>query len=162
MGKTTIVKEVAATVGDGAGGFYTEEIRRAGERVGFRIVILSGSEAILAHVDTKGPHRVGKYGVNIAAIESVAVPALREAIRQQRLVIIDEIGKMELFSAAFREAVSEALNSSCRILATIMLRPNPFADSVKGHPEASLLLVTKENRRQVVQEILCWLNTSPG
>ena len=115
-GKTSLVKQVAARMKGKAGGFYTEEIRTRGVRQGFRLVTLDGEEAVLAHVNVRSPHRVGKYGVDIDGLDRVGVPALYKAARQCDLVVVDEIGKMELFSAEFREAVSQAIDSRKRVL----------------------------------------------
>jgi len=102
-GKTSLIKQVAAQMKGKAGGFYTEEIRTRGIREGFRLITLDGEETILAHVSFHSPYRVSKYGVDSKTLEQVGVPALRRAAQQCDLVIIDEIGKMELFSTAFRE-----------------------------------------------------------
>jgi nucleoside-triphosphatase len=110
-GKTSLIKQVVAGFPTKAGGFYTEEIRRQGTRLGFKLVTLKGQEAILAHIDFNKRFRVGKYGVDVSVMDKVGVPALREAAEQCDLVIVDEIGKMELFSSAFREAVPEIIGS---------------------------------------------------
>ncbi len=110
-GKTSLIKQAIAGMGGKAGGFYTEEIRTQGVREGFRLVTLDGEDAILAHVNTRSPYRVSKYGVDIGAIERIGVPALHKAAQQCDLVVIDEIGKMELFSAKFREAVFQMIDS---------------------------------------------------
>ncbi|PYL56298.1 MAG: AAA family ATPase, partial [Verrucomicrobia bacterium] len=93
-GKTTLIKRVVDELALPAGGFYTEEIRRRGERVGFKIITLSGEEAVFADVDFKTPQRLGKYGLDLAALETVGVEALRTAVRGRQLVVIDEIGPM--------------------------------------------------------------------
>ena len=108
VGKTTIIKRALERARISAGGFFTEEIRAVGVRQGFRIVTLDGESATLSHTDIGSPYRVGKYGVDIEALERVGVAAIREAVRQHELVVIDEIGKMELFSSVFKEAVEEA------------------------------------------------------
>jgi nucleoside-triphosphatase len=156
-GKTSLIKQVAARMEDKAGGFYTEEIRTQGVRQGFRLVTLDGEEAVLAHVSIRSPYRVSKYGVDTNALDRVGVPALRRAARQRELVIIDEIGKMELFSPDFRETVSEMIESGTRILGTIMLNPNPWADTIKRLPQVNLLELTRDNRQQVLSELLHWL-----
>lgn len=140
-----------------AGGFYTEEIRNQGVREGFRLVTLDGEEVILSHINIHSPHQVSKYGVDVDALGRVGVPALRRAAQQCDLVVIDEIGKMELFSADFRETVSEIINSGKRVLGTIMLNPNPWADAIKCHSQVNLVEVTKANRHQVLEEVLRWL-----
>ena len=159
-GKTSLIKQVAAEFKGKAGGFYTEEIRTQGTREGFRLVTLDGEEVILAHVTIHSPNRVSKYGVDIDGLERVGVPALHKAAQQYDLVVIDEIGKMELFSANFREAVSQMINSEKRILGTIMLSPNPWADAIKSQPHVNLITVTRDNYRQVLEELLHWLKST--
>jgi nucleoside-triphosphatase len=158
-GKTTIIKEVLRRAGRSAGGFYTEETRQGGIRQGFRIVTLNGQEAPLSHVDIKGPHRVGKYGVDVGSLDRVGVPALKDAVRERDVVVIDEIGKMELLSPSFRDAVEEALESGKRVLGTIMLASEPWADRVKRRPEVWTITVTRLNREEVVDQVLGWLRT---
>ncbi len=158
-GKTTIVKEVLAKVGKSAGGFYTEEIRSQGIRQGFQIVTLDGKSATLSHISIISRHRVGKYGVDTGSMDRVAIPAIREAIRSCDIVVIDEIGKMELFSASFRDAVTEALESDKRVLGTIMLAPHPWADGIKRRAEVEIIRVTKANRSEVVDQVLLWLDS---
>jgi nucleoside-triphosphatase len=48
-------------------------------RTGFSITSLEGESAVMAHVDFRGPIRVGKYGVDVPAFERIALPALRDA-----------------------------------------------------------------------------------
>ena len=156
-GKTSLIKQVVAQIKGKAGGFYTEEIRSQGVREGFRLVTLSGEDAILAHVNIRTPYRVSKYGVDIDALERVGVPALYRAVEQCDLVVIDEIGKMELFSVKFREAVSQIIGSEKRVLGTIMLNPNPWADAIKRQPQINLITVTRDNYQQVLARLLDWL-----
>ncbi len=142
-----------------AGGFYTEEIRSQGVRTGFRLVALNGQSAILAHIDIHSPYRVSKYGVDIDSLDRVGVSALRQAAEQCDLVVIDEIGKMELFSSSFRETVLQIIDRRKRVLGTIMLNPNPWADALKEKPQVNLIEVTRNNHKQVAEELLRWLST---
>jgi nucleoside-triphosphatase len=156
-GKTALIKEALARTKVKGGGFYTEEIRTGGIRQGFRIVTLGGQEAILAHVSISSPHQVSKYRVDTDALDRVAVATLRQALEESDLIVIDEIGKMELLSPLFREAVMQAINSGKRVLGTIMLNPHPFANEIKRHPEVEVLLVTRDNRNEVMNKVLHWL-----
>lgn len=157
MGKTTIIKQAIGNLQGKAGGFYTEEIRAGGARQGFQIVTLDGQSATLAHIDIKSPYRVSKYGVDMEGLDRVGVSALREATRECDLVVIDEIGKMELFSPYFKEAVLEAINSEKRVLGTIMLTSHPWADLIKRHPNVVTITVTRMNQQQVLEQVLEWL-----
>ncbi len=148
-GKTTLVERLLASCPGGAGGFLTREIRERGVRHGFRIETLEGRSDVLAHDRLPGPIRVGKYGVNAGAIERLAVPAIQHAVARGQLVVIDEIGRMESASPAFRQAVIAALDSPCTVLATIQLRPDPFADTIKARPDARLFEIDSSNREAV-------------
>jgi nucleoside-triphosphatase len=156
-GKTALIKEALARTRVQGGGFYTEEMRTGGIRQGFKIVTLNGQEAILAHVNISSPYQVSKYRVDTDALDRVGVAALRQALKESDLVVIDEIGKMELLSPQFKEVVTQALDSGKRVLGTIMFNPHPFAEEIKRHPEVEVLLVTRDNHPQVVNSVLNWL-----
>ena len=152
-GKTTLIKRVVKNLSQRAAGFYAEEIRDRGGRIGFKLVTLDGDEAVLAHVDFKTPERVGKYGLDLSALEAVGVKAMREAVQAQRLAVIDEIGPMEIRSAIFREAVSDVLKSGVPVLATIFARPLQFTNAIKSRPDVMLIEVRPDNRERLVSEL---------
>ena len=156
-GKTSLIKQAVTEFRGKAGGFYTEEIRSQGTRLGFKLVTLDGQEAILAHVDIHSRYHVSKYGVDVDSLDRVGVLALRQAAEQCDLVVVDEIGKMELFSANFREAVQQIIASSKRVLGTIMFNPNPWADDVKRQSQVNLVEVTRANYHQVLDDLRDWL-----
>jgi nucleoside-triphosphatase len=155
-GKTALIKEALARTGVKGGGFYTEEMRTGGIRQGFRIVTLGGHEAILAHASISSPCQVSKYRVDRDALDRLGVAALRQAVKESDLIVIDEIGKMGLLSPRFKEVVTQAINSGRRVLGTLMLNPHPFADEIKRHPEVEVLL---GNRGQPPSgnQVLDWL-----
>ncbi len=156
-GKTSLIKQTLAGLSLQAGGFYTEEIRERGTRLGFKLVTLGGEEAILAHIDFKKPPRVGKYGVDIGAINRVGTAALRQASRNGDLVVIDEIGRMELLSEEFRNTITEIIGSGRKVLGTIMLAADPVADTIKSQPGVHLEIVTRNNHVQVLEDLRIWL-----
>ncbi len=149
-GKTTLVRGVLQALQVPAGGFYTRETRGPdGRRTGFELVTLEEQVATLAHVRTRGPHRVGRYGVDVEALERVGVPAIESAVASGRLVVIDEIGKMELLSAAFQRAIIELMRRHRPLFGTIMQAPHPFADELKAQPDVLLFELTEANRDEV-------------
>ena len=154
-GKTTLVMRVVNELAVPAGGFYTEEIREHGGRVGFKLATLDGKEAVLAHVNFKTRQRLGKYGLDLSALETVGIEALRRAVRARQLVVIDEIGPMEIRSAAFRDVVNDVLDSPepSGILATVTARSLPFIDAIKKRPDVTLVEVRLDNRDQVFAEL---------
>ena len=158
-GKTTLIKQVVTMLEIKAGGFYTEEIRNEGPKLGFRLVTLDGQQSTLAHIDFDKRYRVSKYGIDIDNLNRVGVSAIHRAAEKCDLIIVDEIGKMELFSAHFKGAVLAIINSGKRILGTIMLDANPWSDAIKRHPQVNLVTVTRDNHQQVLNELRRWLET---
>jgi len=156
-GKTTLIKNLTAGNSINAGGFYTEEIRAEGTRQGFRIVTLDGQTATFAHTNIRGPYRVSKYGIDCAELEKTGVAALQKAALSNDLVVIDEIGKMELFSDLFYQTVTEIVDSGKRVLGTIMLRPHPRADIIKSKPQVQLITLTRQNGDKVFHDLQEWL-----
>jgi nucleoside-triphosphatase len=152
-GKTTLVNRVVNQLAMPAGGFYTMEIRERGQRVGFKIITLDDKEAIFAHVNFETSERLGKYGLDLSKLETVGVDAIREPLRARRLVVLDEIGPMELRSATFRGVVSDAFDSGVPILATITARPFPFTNALKRRADVTLIEVRRDNREQLVSEL---------
>lgn len=153
-GKTTLIRRVLARLAGSAGGFYTQEIREAGRRTDFEIFTLDGKSGILAHVDISSKHRISKYGVDLSALETFAIPAMLNAVEHNKLVVIDEIGPMELLSPEFRQVVLDILGSSASVLGSIVWRSTPFTDQIKSRPDVTLLEVTPENREELFEVIL--------
>ena len=156
-GKTNLIKQAVAGMTGKAGGFYTEEIRSQGIRKGFRLVTLDGEEAILAHIKIQSKYQVGKYGVDIDALERVGVAALQKAMQQCQLVVVDEIGRMELLSDSFRKTVLEIIDGGKWLLGTIMFNSNRWADAIKRRPEVFVVPVTGANKQQVLAGLNQWL-----
>jgi len=150
VGKTTVIRKVIAALGERAGGFCTEEARdESGQRIGFRIITLTGERGWLARLGSKEKYCLGRYGVDVEELERLGVSAVREALAEREVVVIDEIGPMEMFSPAFRQVVLGALASPKALLATIVARPHPFADRVKCAPGVRMITVTPENRDEL-------------
>jgi len=163
-GKTTVLRSIVARLREAAPalavrGFWTEEIRERGTRVGFRIETVSGASGTLARVGLQSPYRVGRYGVDLASFEAVAVSEVEAAVEEAApgspmILVMDEIGKMELFSARFRRAVERAFSQAPHVVATIMQRGHPFADALKARPDVRLITVTLQNRDRLLEMIV--------
>jgi nucleoside-triphosphatase len=133
-------------------GFTTSEMRVGGRRVGFAIDVINGDSAVLAHVDRPGPPRVGRYGVDVAAFERLALPVLHPV--PGMVLVVDELGKMELASPRFRALIAEVFDAVPRLLATVHRHRHPFTDQLKARPDVVLVQVTLENRRSLAQELV--------
>ncbi len=155
-GKTTFIKELGGLLqsrGVNILGFYTEEIRRKGKRIGFRIVTWDGISDIFAHVEISSSIRVGKYGVSIKRFEKVAIPVMKKA-DVNSVVIIDEIGKMECASETFRQTLTNIINSDVHLIATLPIKGNDFIEGLKKRHSNSIFTLTRENYSQILDQIL--------
>lgn len=155
VGKTTVIKNFIEKFRKSVGGFYTEEIRETGKRVGFRIKNIDGREGLLSHIDVKSNYNVGKYGVNINDIDEIGVKAISEALGNNKLdfVIIDEIAKMELFSRNFRNIVLSALDSDKIVVGVIQDKNIDFLNRIRKRNDVKIIQITEENRDKIVGDI---------
>jgi nucleoside-triphosphatase len=148
-GKTTAVTrlvELLRQEGVAISGFLTREVRERGRRVGFALETLDGRRGQLAHVGVRGDQRLGRYGVVHDDLERLAIPALRAPAD---VVIVDELGKMELGCAAFRDAVTALLERPVAVVATVHKRPDSFTDELKHRPHVTVVRLTQSNRDDV-------------
>lgn len=154
VGKTTVIRELAQRLAaHQPAGFYTEEIRREkGARQGFRLVTLDGRRQTLSHVDLPGPFRVSRYKVDVAGFERL-LAALDLPHTPTRVIILDEIGKMECLSRRFTNDVTALLDSSKSVIATIALKGGGFIQQVKHRPDCRLVTVTVENRDGLAESL---------
>ena len=151
VGKTTLIQKIIDRMESvNAAGFYTAEIRSKGSRQGFELKGLNGESRILAHVHINSPHRVGKYRVDRDGFEEFLV-TLGLQNPDVELIVIDEIGKMELFSDGFRTLVHQILNSDKPLLASIALKGSGFIKRIKQRSDIHLVEVTRENREGLTE-----------
>jgi nucleoside-triphosphatase len=159
IGKTTGARrllQLLQEAGVPVGGFTTGELRTGGRREGFVVEAVSGAREVLAHVDLPGPPRVSRYGVDLAAFERVASPALREP-GPGGVVVVDELGKMELASAAFRTAVVELLGRDVAVVATVHQARDRFTDALKRRPDIQVVGVTEATRDALPEQLMSCL-----
>jgi len=153
IGKTTLIRKLAEALPSFAPcGFFTEEIRERGIRKGFELKSFDGRTRVLGHVDLQGSSRVGRYGVDLPAFEDF-LEALPFAGAAGRLVIIDEIGRMECLSSRFCDVTRSLLDSTTPVLATVALRGTGFVEEVKRRPDIILIEITRGNRARLAQEL---------
>jgi len=168
-GKTTAILKIVKYLSERnvvIDGMYTEEIRISGKRVGFKVTrISSGEYGVMAHVEFKEKTRVGKYGVKINVLEEIGVKAIIEGLEKAEVIVVDEVGPMELYSNKFVVSVEKLLQSSKPSILTVHFQArHPLVNSVKKLAGRKLFILTQENRDkipiQISEEILSHLKRS--
>lgn len=149
VGKTTLIKKVIANLNRNIGGFYTHERRINGKRTGFYISDFCGNKMVMADVNFRTGYRVGKYGVNLEAFEIIGIKALKKAKKNSDLVVVDEIGTMELFSEKFCHILLDIFAADKPLLATIKKRDNEFLHKLKKRKDVTLFELTINNRDKI-------------
>lgn len=159
MGKTMLLRDVTLSRKEKIGGFYTEHILSGRIRKGFMMRTFDGQERMLAAKGLKSNHKLGNYGVDLNALENVGVPALKLALMSKDLIVVDEIGSMEVMSERFRTALLECLTSTKPVLATIRAAAQPFTDQVKKFADTETIVLTKSNYAAIKQQVRKWIET---
>ncbi len=158
-GKTTVIRRVCDILvnnGTKPGGMVSEEIRKGGVRVGFSLEDLMTHETgVLARVDERDGPRVGKYHVNLQDLQHVGAVAIRRAMVEADVVIVDELGPMELHSIPFILAVERALECPKRFVGTIHKRAtHQLVTAIRSNPTHHMSEVTLDNREQMSNRIV--------
>lgn len=159
-GKTTLCKKAVEALRDklAVGGVITEEIRRGGKRTGFKIMdLMTGEEMLLARKGAGEGPRVGRYVVNIEALRGLGEKALHRAVEECDLIVIDEVGAMELKSPGFAAAVAKAFNSEKQkhVIATMPLKSrHEIINELRIREDITLIEINPGNRNSVLDKIL--------
>ena len=165
IAKTTATRRLVAPLretGVPVGGFTTAELQTGGRREGFLVEAVSGAQEVLAHVDLPGPPRVGRYGVDLRAFERIVLPALRPP-GAGGVVVVDELGKMELASVAFRDAVMQLLERDVAVVATVHQAHDRFTDALRRRPDIRVVRVTEASRDALPEQLIdCLVGTPRG
>ena len=154
VGKTTLLRRLIDPLRRyPIDGFLTEELREAEQRMGFWLSPLDGRQILLAHRRMETGAQVGPYKVNVEVLEQVAVPVIRRAMRQALVLFLDEVGRMELCSPVFQQAVQEAFDRGPSIVATASIAPIPFLTTLKRRKDVELIPLTSANRAVLEEEL---------
>ncbi|MDF2626685.1 MAG: hypothetical protein K0R39_516 [Symbiobacteriaceae bacterium] len=169
-GKSTLVRRLLEGFAGNAGGMMaTELLGSDGRRCGFEVQVVwrpaGGAlqvmeRAVLAEAAADGAAagpRVGRYILRPEAL-TLAVKALDAAMHEGGLVIIDEIGSLQLASPAFRDAVMRCLDGPCDLLATVAQTQDPFVGAMKGRPGVRVVEVTRQNREHLAAGLRAWVS----
>ncbi|NXS27135.1 NTPCR triphosphatase, partial [Pomatostomus ruficeps] len=158
VGKTTLIQKVTQALkssGIPVDGFYTQEVREGGRRTGFDVVTLSGNRGPLSRVSSdssasRREYRVGQYVVDLISFEQLVLPMLGNinhgSESEKRICVIDEIGKMELYSQAFIQAVRRTLaGSGTVVLGTIPIpkgKPLDLVEEIRSRKDVKVFNVS--------------------
>jgi nucleoside-triphosphatase len=156
VGKSTLVRKVVETLHGKdcrcrIGGVMAADKRVKERRVGFELLDLgSGARGMLADETGTGP-QLGKYKVRLDDLDNVGAKSVEDALGSD-LIVVDEVGPMELSSRRFIAAVEKALASKKPMLVVLHeWSSHPLAKKVRRN--FKVITVTRENRDALAEEI---------
>jgi len=154
IGKTTILLNAAnelKSIGCSVGGMLSREVRQKGTRIGFEVIdFITGQRGWLAHVNQPTGPQISKYRVNLHDLDQIGVKAIHNAVKDAEVVIVDEIGPMELFSSAFKQVIKDVIDSRKLVLGVIHHSArDPIIDLIKKRDDTEVIEVTIENRQRL-------------
>ncbi len=138
------------------GGMITEPIVDGRRRIGFTVKDwLTEETSIFAHAEIQSKVTVGKLGVDLKRLEDVGVKAIMRACDETDVIVIDEVGKMEVESQAFVDAVKHALDTEKPMLLTLHKKSrNPLLQDIRRRDDVRILEVTPTNRNLLPYKII--------
>ncbi|QOR35180.1 AAA family ATPase [Clostridium sp. 'deep sea'] len=154
-GKSTAIKKVVDLIGkENCYGFYTEEIRIDGKREGFKIITMDGREGILASTRSESKVRLSRYGLELDTFEELCISSITNLPNTDKLIIIDEVGPIQMFSESFKKTLIEVIKEPNPIIGTIFFKDHPWIDEFKNRAEVSLIEITFDNRDEIPKKLI--------
>lgn len=159
-GKSTLISKVIKYFSEcnlNIYGFLTPEVREHGNRIGFDIIdIHSGKKSQLARVgnfNTK--FKVGKYNIFIDEFSKFLEDTLKLEDKTVDLIVIDEIGKMELLSDSFQDFIRMIYTTDIPSIATIGLKlKHPLKNFLLNLPSVLLFELNRQNFQFIFKEVI--------
>lgn len=159
VGKTTALKKIIAEIGsEKFSGFYSEEVVVNYQRTGFKVISLDGTESIFASIYSNSLTRVGRYGIDIKKFENIAIHSINKSLNQNKIIVIDEIGPMQISSNKFLYTIENLLESSHTVLGTIYFDSHPVIDKIKQKKDINTFHLNKHNNKDIIRRIQTELN----
>ena len=169
VGKTTLMERLYyhyKLQGVKVGGFITREAIENGKRVGFRIIDLqSGKEGWLAKAQPGSGPMYGRYCIILEDLEAIGLGAIQTAVDSNLdIVLIDEIGPMEMSSRRFSAGISSFLQNRTGLTVATFKQGShyPIIDKCLDDPSTTLLNITRDNREAILSKLIELLDSSKG
>lgn len=142
------------------GGMMDEPLSDGRRKIGFTVKnLLTGESQIFADTETESKIMIGKIGVDISKFEEIAIPAIKEACEKCDVIIIDEVGKIEVESQLFIDAVKDALDVNKPMILTLHKKSrNPLLQDIRRRDDVRILEVTPTNRNLLPYKIIRLMN----
>ena len=154
--KTFFIKKIISNYKYWMGGIITCEIRNNGRREGYEIRTLKGAKSVLASVKIISDIGFNKYAVNREALDGLALSAIKTAIEEEKIVLIDEVGSMALLSDEFINQVRRVLSSRLPVLLIVRAQAETFLNTLSSMSDTEVCNMEKHNYSEIEKKTDDW------
>ena len=151
IGKTGVFVKVCKILekeGKRVGGMITEEVMDGNMVVGWKCIDwTTGEEGVYAHKDMESNVVIEEMGLDLDILEKIGVNALIWAFENADIIVIDEVGKKEVESPVFVDAVQKCMETDKPLMVTLHKKSrNPLLQEIRRRDDIRILEVTSVNR----------------
>lgn len=162
IGKSTLLCRLADVVDPRmVSGVISGEIRIEGKRQGFSVRSFGGAPGVLSSPDLPGEPRFGtlmpdgsrRLGLSLDHLDQVVCAEVESSLPNAKMVILDEIGPMQVESKRFRRLVQKIFAMSVPVFASVGLQNHEWMAELRNDKRYPLIELTYRNR-DLVAELL--------
>ncbi len=154
-GKTTILNKVLDKLPNlKISGFRTLPIYENKKKQGFIFESLDGSRKLFAHIDLKTENQFDIYKFDYKVFEEFGVSALKKALSNSDVILMDEIGMMEKQAKSFRQMIIKCLNSPQLGLGACQDRATWFLNILEKRTDTKIFVIHEVNRDLIPDQII--------
>jgi Predicted nucleotide kinase len=147
LGKSTLLSQVITESGLPVGGYFVQRLMQAGRTMAFRLAD-AACEPYIPDIEVR---KIDKYADIIGYIgekmtwhpevlEEKGTALIRQALSAGKpLVLMDELGRIELKAPGFQQAVFDALDSQQLVLGVLKQESNAFLDAIRSREDVLVL-----------------------
>lgn len=156
VGKSFLIRRLLAHTKRPVCGFMTKSL--PADEAGFHPIYIHPADQPVAERRYTPENWIGTCNgrsreIHLAAFDTCGVEYLSH-LPADGLVVMDELGFMEVGSAAFTDRVLELLDGDRPVLAAVKDRTDiDFLNTVRAHPKALVVTISEENREELYEQL---------
>lgn len=157
VGKSSVINKVLEQLDNlEIGGFKTMPIFEDGLHKGFALESFDGKKQVFAHTDLESNLKFDIYKYDVSVFENFGTQLLENGLKKSKLIVMDEIGKMEKNAVRFKESVLKCLDASQPVFGAFQKRAVWFSDILKKRTDTKIFVVDVQNRGLIHEEIMMY------
>ena len=166
-GKSTLLSKVIAESGLPAGGYFVQRLMMGSQTRAFHLVDVS-CEPYVPDLEVRTIDNYtniigyinGKMIWHPEVLDEKGTSIIRQALFDRKsVVLMDEIGRIELKAPGFQQAIFEALDSKQMVIGVIKPEKNNFLDTIRGREDVLILDLSQMTHKAALLELRCLIKT---